>query len=834
MRHTLRAAVAAPAMTIALAVLSLLVAGLLVLVPAMSAASATAALREDLGRESRVDLTTQGLEGLSTGGDDPWARIDSSLRALRDEQPEPLASALGEPGEAMLLEAVPVAALVPGDPVRASQLALAFEPELADDVELTAGALPGAPTLGDEPSVPIVLSDAVAAEMVWPVGERRRIELPEGGFAQVELTGTFAPRDADASVWTHVPEVLRPAILLAGSGGTLARATALVDPTSWPRLATLPITSRLLAWYPVEVDRVEGSEAPLLAQQLRTFAGRQQEVDGGLDPGYTFATTLPVLLDRSLAEQRASDAFVGTAVSGPALGGAVVLALILLLLGRARGPALALLEARGASAARRRRAPATEAGVASLAGTVLGAGAGVLLSQQLTGGVVIEGWAVATAAGLVLVVAGAAALGQSRARPVLRLAAEALLVLATLAVVLALVQGAPLPFATVLAPLLGALTIAAGAARLLPLALGAQRRRARRGPGAVGLLASARVDGALVVVGIAGALAVALFSGALLTTVRAAVVDDSVAEVGADLAVRGGSTSADVDALRALPGVGEVAAVVADDPATVSIGAARAPMRIVVVDSAALARVQAGLVGRLPIPEGFAETEADGTVPVIASRAAAAEIGDATVSLRGHDLAVVGTADDASPLTSAAQWLLVDVATALELRVQPGVADVVLVRLDDTAGEAAVRASVSGEVVTASGVAAERLGSPRLAAEQVALIGGVAGGVLAAAAALLLAGIASAGARRRRASVLAALGMPRSQISLLDLAGAAVPAVIGAVAGVVAGLVLPFALIPLLDLPAVRLDPVTMLVTLGAFLLAAAVTVLRPSRGSLR
>ncbi|SMH50438.1 FtsX-like permease family protein [Rathayibacter oskolensis] len=847
--HTPRAAAAAPAMTVALAVLSLIVAAALVLLPALGARSATAALRDDLGQAgpARLDVTAEGTLGILPGAgdgtlpdgvDEVWGALDSSLRDLGAAQPLPLASALGEPGAATVLDAVPVSAEPGGPPVRASQLALAAEPGLAADVEVTEGSLPGPAASGG--TIPIALGAAVATEMVWAVGERRLLSLPPGGTVTVELTGTFEGRDDRAPVWRHVADALRPALISAGADGTIARGTALIDPASASILDVLPIPARTIAWYPVSIDEIEGPEAELLAQQARTFTGRQQELAGGADPGYSFTTSLPSLLDDAIAAQRESDGFVWTAVSGPAVGGGVVLALIVLLLVRAREPGLAVLEARGASAARRRLALAGEAAVASAAGAAVGASAGVAVSLQLTGGVVIEGWAVAAVCALIVVAAGGAALGHRSAlvvrgdrHPLLRPGAEALLVLATLAAVLALVQRAPLPFAGVLAPALLAVTGAVGAARLLPAVLGVVRRRGRAGTGSLALLASSRADGALVVVGVAGALAVALFSGALLTTVRAAVVEQASADVGADLAVRGpGLTAAGVAELAAVPGVADVAAVVADDPATVTVGASRSPMRIVVVDSAALVRVQAGLADRLRVPDGFAATEADGTVPVIASRSAAAEIGDAELSLRGHDLAVVATADDASPLTSASTWLLVDTATALELRIQPGAADVVLVGLDDPAAADAVRAALGpdADVRTAEGVAAQRLGNARVVAEQIALVGGVAGGVVAASAVLLLAALASAGARRRRAAVLTALGMPRSRIAALAVASATPPAAIGALAGVLVGLVLPFALVPLLALPsldeaAVLVDPVTALVTVAAFLLAAGITV---------
>ncbi|PPF98860.1 hypothetical protein C5C26_17360, partial [Rathayibacter sp. AY2B1] len=867
--HTLRAALAAPAMALSLTVLGLLVAAALVLVPALAAASATAALRGDLDEAGvpSLDLTAQALGGVTPGPgvgtlpggvDAVWGRFDASLRALRDAQPQPLASVLADPGEAVVLESAPVGPLISGDPVRASQLALAADPDLTTDVRPVEGALPGPPARDGsldedgEPRlrIPIALDTEVAAAMEWPVGERRLLALPPGGSVEIELTGTVSATDEDAAVWTHITDAVRPAVVAAGAGGTVVLGTGFVDPASLPRLAGLPIVARTLAWYSTRVDRVESADAELLAQQARTFTSREQRVEGGGVPAYSFVGRLPRLLDDAVAAQTRSDGSVWTAASGPAVGGAVVLALVLTLLARSRAPGLALLEARGASTTRRRLALAGEAGSASLVGVIAGGVVGVLLSLLLVGTVVVPGWAVATAGALVLVSAGAAALTHHSAidrrtdrLPLLRLLAEALLLLVAVAAVLAVVQEAPLPLAGVLAPGLVALTVAVAAARLLPALLPAARRRARRGTGPLLLLASSRSDGALVVVAIAGALAIALFSGVLLTTVRADVSDRAVVDVGADLSVRSASvTAARADELRALPGVAAMASVGIDDPVTVGVGASREPMRLVVVDTAALQRVQEGLVGRLAIPDGFAAAEADGSVPVIASRSAAATIGDAGVTLRGRDLDVVATADDASPLTSATTWLLVDEAAARELRVQPGTAAVVLVRLDDPSVADAVRTLLGpdADVETSAGVAAERLDSPRLAAEQTALVAAVAGGVASASAALLLAGLASAGARRRRAAALAALGMPRSRIALLDVATAAPPAVIGTLAGVASGLLLPVALVPLLvsGSPAVRIDPAATLVTLAAFLLAAAVTVLAsalaPPRGPLR
>ena len=884
-RFVRRAVAAAPAMTTALAVLGLVVTFALVLGPALMTQSATAALRYDLSAAgaARLDVVTEGILGVDTGpapqgatgeGDVPdrsdevqavWGKLDSSLRALRAEQPEPLAGALGDPGEGVLVDSLPVTPLVEGTPLRDSELTLGFDPDLAADVTMVSGELPG-PAEAREP-VPIALSQPVATEMGWPVGEQRVLPNQGGTPIIVVLSGIFEPNDAEAPVWNHVVEALRPALIASASGGTYARGTALLDPASLPRVSLLGPGSRTLAWYPVAVDRLEAPEAELLAQQTRAFFGTPRELEGGNDPRYAFGGGLPTLLDTSIAAQRETDAFVWTAVSGPALGGAVVVGLLLTLLVRGREGALRLLEARGASTARRRLVLGAEAALAVALGGAVGAVLALLVSWWATGGVLIAPWAAVTAAVLVAAAGGGAALAHrpalARSRPgsgapgsaapgsssspaaTVRLVGEAVLVLLTAAAVLALVQGIPIPVVPVITPALVALTVAVLAARAVPALLGVARRRARTARGAVPLLGSSRspgAHGAPVVIGVASALALALFSCALLSTSRAAVIDGSVAEVGAELSVRGPDITADlVDRMAETPGIDAVAAVVVDLPTTVNVGSSREKLRLVVVDTAALQRVQAGEPGGTPVPAGFDAPLADGSIPVVVSESAARVVGDNDLTLRGHTLQIVGTAPDRSALTSAETWMLVDPATASQLVAVTGTADVVLAGLDGSQSDAAVRASLAallGDDVTITSptsIAERAFASPRVRAEQTALLGAVVGGVVAASAAVLLAALAAAGARRRREGVLAALGARRRQLTALAVWAAAPAAAVGTAAGLLAGFALPPLLVPLLGLPSlvgadgaaagVRLDPVVSLATVAAFLLAAAAAV---------
>ncbi|MDO9397673.1 MAG: hypothetical protein Q7T71_14085, partial [Herbiconiux sp.] len=515
-RFVRRAVAAAPAMTIALASIGAVVVAALTLGPALTTQSATAALRADLtaAGPARLDVATEGIQGVDVGpapqgsaspSGDPqnstdaedaparsdevqavWGRFDAALRRLRAEQPQPLADALGAPGEGVLFDSLSVTPVTDGAPLRDSELSLGVDPDLAAHVTIVSGELPG-PAAARE-AVPIVLSEAVAAEMEWPLGEQRVLPVLGGTPITVQLSGTFAAVDAGAPVWGHLVEALQPALLASSSGGTFARGTALVDPASLPRLSLVGPGSRTLAWFPVAVDRVEAPDAELLAQQARAFFSTPRELEGGNDPRYAFGGGLPTLLDTSVAAQRETDAFVWTAVSGPALGGAVVLGLLLTLLVRGREPALRLLEARGASLARRRLVLGAEAALAVAAGGLLGAVLGLIASWATTGGVLIAPWALVSALTLVVVVGAGAALGHrsasvrsnavdtagsgSTAAATARLVGEAVLVLVTVAAVLALLQGVPVPVVPVIAPALVALTVGVLGARALPALLG--------------------------------------------------------------------------------------------------------------------------------------------------------------------------------------------------------------------------------------------------------------------------------------------------------------------------------------------------------------------------
>jgi putative ABC transport system permease protein len=333
-------------------------------------------------------------------------------------------------------------------------------------------------------------------------------------------------------------------------------------------------------------------------------------------------------------------------------------------------------------------------------------------------------------------------------------------------------------------------------------------------------------------------------------------VDGPPPEDGPYLAVRGpGLTSTLVDSIAQTPGIDAVAAVVVDLPVTVGVGSSRENVRLVVTDTAALQRAQAGRPGSIPVPKGLDAPLADGALPVVLSASAADMLGDAELTLRGHTLDVVGSAPERSPLTSAGTWMLLDSDVASAIVGVTGTADVVLAGLDGSRSDGAVRASLRsllGDGVTIDspiGLAQRAFASPRIDTEQTALVASVVGGVAAAVAAVLLAGLAAAGARRRRESVLAALGARRRQLAALAVWAAAPAVIVGTVTGLVAGFALPPLLIPLLGLPslagadggtdavasaagastaapAVHLDPVLSIVTVSAFLLAAAVAVL--------
>lgn len=837
--HARRAFRARAFPALALAVLSFVSAAAIVLVPVLSSAAATAALRTDLADSvppGRLDFVAQ-----TTGGFTPavasteiaqpdevrvqqvWGGLLGSLEDLRSQQPEPLRSVLGDPEAAVVLDPVPVAPIVPGTPLRASQLALSLTPSFEGSVTATAAS-----ASASEPAdgaLPISLSDSVAAEMGWSVGEERLLALPPGGTLTVVLEGTFRALEPHADLWTHLQGALAPTLIPTGDGGTIAQGAAFVDAASWPAVSAQPVTARTLTWFSVDPDRPDAAEGPTLADQGRVFASIPHElVPRGSDAAalgvpIAIVSSLPNALDAAGDRQSQSDALVATAIAGPGVVALVLSVLLVGLLAAARAPARNLLAARGTTVRESRAALAGETAAAAGVGAALGGLAAWAVAALAVGSVPVPVLSAVAIVLLVVVLVASAALSvqtprhaRTRRGGVGRLVAEALLVVLTVACVAALVQGTSVVVLRVLAPVLCAVAVGAAVARLSGPAGSALRRVARGRTDAAMLLGVRRPPPALVIGSIA-ALVITLVAATESATLRQSFLDQGWASVGADVVVRDAALTPDlVAAITAIDGVEASAGVVVDQPITVSAGSSRQQTRLLVVDTAALAAVQAGRPAALDLPSGLDQVTADGSIPVVASASAADALGE-EFALKGHDLRVDAVAPDQSALTTATSWILVDIGPAAVLTGTSGVPDPLLLRLSSGADPGGVAAAVQqaapegATIATPTGSASAALSSPRARMLDVTLTTSAVVSLLLAALLLLFVLLSARASRRRRDGALSALGAGLGE-RMRALLWEDVPVVVlVTVVAAVAGVLLPLGLVPLLQVTDGLQDP---------------------------
>jgi putative ABC transport system permease protein len=567
-----------------------------------------------------------------------------------------------------------------------------------------------------------------------------------------------------------------------------------------------------------------------------------------------FRTNLPDLLEASEARGASSRAILATILAGPA-GLAVAVEILVARLAASRLRAsLALLRARGASAAQRRLL----LGVPALAVGLVAAALGLAIALLLPGGGLgVAGVVAVTATALapaVLVVLFGAPPERRAAGEVgigrLRLVGEAVVLLAAVASVGSVVQrgddAAPAggidPVAAAV-PLTLSLLGCIITLRLYPVVLRRAAPAAHRSRGIapfLGLARSLRAGsaGLVPVLAVLIGVSVAVFSGVLSATLAAGTDTAAQERVGADLAVDGVRLDPDgVQAIRDVDGVDLATGVSRDlfhdiTPDDVS----RFPATLVLVDPAEFAAVQRGVPGALDIPAAVAG-ESDEPIPLAVSAGVAALTGgeaDATID-RYTDVELTGPPLDSEIFNTSGNWVLADVANAETLDYpSPVVANQVLVRLDDGASAAAVTAAVrsivgdDAAITTPAVVAAERAANPAVGGIRSAALLAIFGAVTLSAAALALTTVLDGRSRRTALALLATLGLDRRQ-SRRTVAWELAPlSVVGLVVGLVLGAALSAVVLTTVDLrpftagiaqPPPVVDPVLTAAVVGGFVL---------------
>ncbi|MEN5075721.1 FtsX-like permease family protein [Isoptericola cucumis] len=767
--------------------------------------------------------------------DEPaWDGYLAGMTDIRDAQPEPLRSVLGEPDFAVGTDPYPVQ-LVPDVDIDENKLVVRASPSLREQVRLVDGAWPVATPIAvaasgpvlDEP-VQVVVTGATADVLGWEVGDEYGSEAL--AYPPVRVVGIVEPVDPDASAWYHQPFGRAPQVVQDLERGNLATSAAYTAPAMIDPITALRGAQTRL-WYPVSTEAVGAGDVERLAAQVRGLTHSSLEVVPGDPVRLQPRTELAGVLDDVLGERAGTDAILAVLVVGPLGAVAAVMVLAARLVVDRRRSALAVLRARGMTGLQVRALTAVEGLVVSVPAALAGLGAGLL---AWPGAVTVPQVLLTLAAALAPAVAAATATmprglrtersdltapGRSR----LRLVAElTVLGLAALSAGLLLSRGVvaegvdPLLAAT---PLLVSVAATLAAVRVTPFAARGLERLLARRRDLVPYLGAARATrasagGVVPALALVLSVSVATSSAVLLSTLDAGVEQQARVELGADVRATGPVVGSEaVASLRDVDGVADVATVARlDDQGRVAQDGPGVPVAVLVADTDALARAQVPVPGGLPGGlAGPGEEGAGGAVPamvhdvddVVPGSPATLELGDEEVAL---DVSrAVGTIPG---VPSDVPFVLVDAASAAALDVSPEPRTVLLAFEPDADARevaAAVADALPGaEVDDLRSVTGRVLESPSSA--------GIAAGAavaVAVAAALSLATVVlmlvlATPARRRLLAVLRSMGLRGSEAR--GVVGwevgpwAAVALVVGALLGVA---------VPLLLRASVDLRPLT-------------------------
>ena len=857
-----RVYLAAPAWSIVVGVLVVLVSALLTAAPRAAVGAAETELRAAIadirgaGRDLATTVSTAGgftaasgiAPTLEPGAAAVYGALDEQLAAFADSAAPGLRDRLGQ-ADFMLRSgelSAPAEVARPGVPL--SNVRLGFDPRILERVEVVAGAAPAAPdgsviidpvTESVLAEIDVMMSVDAAERVAWQIGEGRVVR--SLGLI-LRLSGTFAARDPDATVWQHVPSALQPEVF--DDGNTAARSTGMAylaagAVTRFPVLAAS--ATRLTAWFPFDASGLTLADAAATLAELRGFTQSREQVPAIGNATLRFSSTTVEAIERVLARSDSTTALLVLVGSGPLGVALAVLGLAAHGVVSARRPTLELAAARGASPGALRRALAAEGALVGIPAAALGALAALAATPGPVGWPVV---AVAAAVGLAPAAVFAARanfplrraprrdLGAST-RGRIRLAADFVVTaLAALATVLLIVGGGrteqgidPLALA---APLLLAIAGALLAERLLPGPAGVALRRASAGTGLAGFLGLARAvrdpSGSVAHLALVVALAVATASAVLLTTLDRGTVSAAIGTLGGDVRIEGGALSADdLEALAATPGVDVLSGIEAIGSVTLTEGRERLEVPAYVVDGAALARLQPGF------PTGLDGD--DTTVRFVASDALSAAIAGVENTIEGRDARLVGVATGAAGI-GAGEWLLVDRSASEAIGAGAFVPRVVVAGVEAGADPREVADALATEVGTAARVDTLDDRVERQRATPIAstlrvgfVIAIVIAAVLAVAAILMTARLATA-RRTALARTLRELGADRRSVAAVSIVETLPPTLAALLVGGVLGAGIPFLVVAAVDLapivggiapPPIAADPVM----LGALVLGA-------------
>jgi len=795
-----------------------------------------------------------------------WGRLDGQLAVFRDALPQPLRGVLAEAD----FTAATAPILTSGSGLLPADIGLRYDPRYLSRITVTEGREPagGPAVVGAGQPIEVIASESASAQIEWEVGETRTLPLDlrdEEIRQDVLLVGLFTANDPDAVYWTQATATQRP-VVMSKSVPPAVVVNVFADPAGYPAIAQaqalLPVMSSV--WFSSRADDVSAVTATTIATQIRQLATTDHLLEGSVKPHLVFASRLPELLEDSLARSAATQAVLATIIVSP-IGLAVALQVLVARLAAERlRPSLALLAARGAS----RRQRLTLAALPVLLIGAASAAVGLLLGLALPGGDFGSAGAVAVALVAVApaVLLGAFTLrGAPKAAPgrlerILRLAAEALVVLATAAAVVASVQREDDSAVDLLAaavPLLLSLVGCIVALRVYPAVVRGwlDRSTRDRGIGAfVGLARAVRggTAGLVPLVAVIIGVSVAVFSGLLSSTLTTGLSTAAHASVGADVSIDNVRLDADaLDGLRALDGVEAVAGTTTGTTQKLDFeGRDRMSVAVVLVDAGELAAVQRDVPGRVPLDDALSGPSTD-AAPVMVSAEVSEALGGATTGELGkRPVAVVGTPVGGEHLGLSGKFLIVDRASAEAIPfAAPGISSLVLVRVAPGASIPTVVDALRGAVPEAAVLttAAEQralLGeNPTIADVHVAALLAIAGAALVTSVALVLTLVLEGPARRGTVALLSAVGLSRRQGASVVRWELAPLAVAGLLGGALLGVALSFVVMLIVDLrpftggyeqPALAVDPLLAGATVALFAAVFAATSALAARAATR
>lgn len=798
-----------------------------------------------------------------------WGGIEDRMQDIRSNAPAHLRAAMQEP------HYVAIAGNM--DPAIDRRVFLAMDPFYDTHLELTEGRLPElVPTRGAVPTFEVIAPVATAEAFEWAIGQTREVPLGsvfvidengqpvETSPPQLTLVGTYTPDNASSSYWSQLVPLTGPTTNYdpfgqpAVTGYFFANPAVVAQTRPW---APVPTTY----WFPIDTAHIRDADTVVLQGEIDTFIAKSHTLNEFFPSGSRFETKLGPVLERVSNTNHAFTALALIFVSGPIGVGAAVLILGARMITQHRRSAFALMDARGASPTQRRLLMAGEGLIAAVPAAIIGVSIGIALTLTVftrSGAPLFSPLTIVLLIAVALfpaVALAASAPGAERAARVddatparTRVFVEMAVVILTITATLAFISrgsGTPQtgidPLATI-TPLLLTVTAALITLRLYPLVMRAVHGRLRRGNGFVDFIGSARTvreasAGAAALLALLVGVSIAVSSTVVLSTIDASAQRIAEIRAGADLTLSVPRFADDAaERVAALDGVNEAVAVRNVPNVAVVVNNKTTRVPVYALDSEAFERISPHADAL--IPDG-SSLRADGSVPVIASQSASQRLGitlgDLTIGGTQEKVTadVIAVVEDTAGFASMEIWILVDEEYLDDIVPTAGTVSTLLLDLDDGVDPATIVDEVRSEVepfvswITPASALDEATSGATTAGLRGTLLAAIGLVALLCAIAIVLTLVLNAPARSRLLALLKTLGAPpRSGAGIVSWE--LVPLCVAAVAaGTAFGLALPVLLFQVLDLrsfsgadsaPAYSVDPLLLTLSLGGFLVVAA------------